>query len=362
MENLTVSLGERSYEIVIGYGSIDRLGARLEPLSLAPRIFLLTNTTVGGLYGGRVRTSLEAAGYEVGYWEMPDGEEFKSLSTAAAAYDAMADAGMERGSAVVALGGGVVGDLAGFAAATYMRGIHLVQAPTTLLAQVDSSVGGKVAVNHPRGKNLIGCFYQPRLVYADLKTLVTLPGRELRAGLAEVIKYGVIWDAALFEFLERRLEEVLGLEPEAVGEVVRRSCAIKAEIVAQDERELGLRAILNFGHTVGHALEALTDYRVYRHGEAVAIGMAAAAALAAKRGCLQAGDRDRLLSLLSRAGLPVSFPYSGAQVQELLPRDKKVYRGKLRFVLPVAIGRVKICSDLEDEEIGAALSECSACS
>ena len=205
MDQLTVDLGERSYQIMIGFAGLDQLGTNLQPLNLADSICLITNTTVGKLYGGRVKSVLADSGYTVSYYEVPDGEEYKTLQSAAAIYDHMVNAGMERGSAVVALGGGVVGDLAGFAAATYMRGVPLIQLPTTLLAQVDSSVGGKVAVNHPRGKNLIGCFYQPRLVFADLQTLRTLPEREIRAGMAEVIKYGVIWDSTFFAFLEQHL-------------------------------------------------------------------------------------------------------------------------------------------------------------
>jgi 3-dehydroquinate synthase len=358
MERLTVDMGERSYQILIGFADLDQLGANLRALNLAARLCLITNNTVGRLYGGRVKSVLADYGYAVGYYEVPDGEEYKTLQSAAAIYDHMVITGMERGSAVVALGGGVTGDLAGFVAATYMRGVPLIQVPTTLLAQVDSSVGGKVAVNHPRGKNLIGCFYQPRLVFADLQTLRTLPEREIRAGMAEVIKYGVIWDSTFFTFLEQHLDRILSLEPDALMEAVRRSCAIKAEIVSRDEREQGLRAILNFGHTIGHALESLTDYRVYRHGEAIAAGMAAAASLAAGRGMLEAADRERLVALLRRTGLPVSFPYPARDLLELLSHDKKVFEGRPRFVLPLKIGRVEICSGLGDEEIMAALSAC----
>lgn len=358
MERLTVELGERSYQIMIGFADLDQLGANLQPLNLADRICLITNTTVGKLYGGRVKSVLADSGYAVSYYEAPDGEEYKTLQSAAAIYDHLVDGGMERGSAVVALGGGVVGDLAGFAAATYMRGVPLIQVPTTLLAQVDSSVGGKVAVNHPRGKNLIGCFYQPRLVFADLQMLRTLPEREIRAGMSEVIKYGVIWDSTFFAFLEQHLGRILNLEPDALMETVKRSCAIKAEVVSGDEREQGLRATLNFGHTIGHALESLTDYRVYRHGEAIAAGMAAAATLAAGRGMLEAADRERLVALLRRTGLPVSFPYSARDLLELMSHDKKVFEGRPRFILPLKIGEVEVCSDLGDKEIMAALSAC----
>ncbi|MGD0622659.1 MAG: 3-dehydroquinate synthase [Thermacetogeniaceae bacterium] len=359
MERLTVDLGERSYQILIGFAELDQLGANLRALNLANRICLVTNTTVGKLYGGRVKSVLADSGYTVSYYEAPDGEGYKTLQSAAAIYDHMVDAGMERGSAVVALGGGVAGDLAGFVAATYMRGVTLIQVPTTLLAQVDSSVGGKVAVNHPRGKNLIGCFYQPRLVFADLQTLRTLPEREIKAGMAEVIKYGVIWDAKFFAFLEQHLERLLGLAPEVLMEAVRRSCAIKAEIVSRDEYEQGLRGILNFGHTIGHALESLTGYKVYRHGEAVAAGMVAAATVAAHRGMLEAADRERLVSLLRRTGLPVSIPYPDRDILELLPHDKKVRLGKPRFVLPLQIGKVEICDGIENGEILSALAACA---
>jgi 3-dehydroquinate synthase len=356
MERLEVSLGERSYQIMIGSGNLDQLGVSLRGLNLADRLCLVTNTTVGPLYGDRVKSVLVNSGYAVSYHEVPDGEEYKTLQSAAAIYDHMVGSGMGRDSAVVVLGGGVVGDLAGFVAATYMRGIPLIQVPTTLLAQVDSSVGGKVAVNHPLGKNLIGCFYQPRLVFADLQTLGTLPEREIRAGMAEVIKCGFIWDGAFFVFLEQHLERVLNREPEFLMEAVRRSCAIKAEIVSGDEREQGMRAILNFGHTIGHALESLTGYQVYRHGEAIAVGMAVAAAMAVNRGLLAAVDRERLVILLSRAGLPVSFHYPAQDILGLLSHDKKMLMGRQRFILPLEIGRVEICSDLSEGEILSALS------
>jgi len=360
MDQLNMPLGERSYQILIGFGELDKLGERLRMLNLADRICLVTNTTVGNLYGDRVKSVLADSGYAVSYYELPDGEEYKTLQSAAAIYDFMVETGMERAGGVLALGGGVVGDLAGFVAATYMRGVPLIQVPTSLLAQVDSSVGGKVAVNHPRGKNLIGCFYQPGLVFADLQTLKTLPEREIRAGMAEVIKYGVIWDSTFFDFLELHLERILNLEPDVLMETVSRSCAIKAEIVSVDEREQGLRAILNFGHTIGHALESLTDYQVYRHGEAIAAGMAAAASLAAGRGMLEAADRERLVALLQRARLPVSFSYPTRDLMELLSHDKKVLKGRPRFVLPLRIGRVDVCPGVEDGEIMAALFECSA--
>lgn len=358
VDTLRVELGERSYSIMIGADILDRLGEAVVNLGCGPRLFVVTNETVGPLYGERVKNSLIKAGFDLLYHELPDGEEYKSLQSAERLYTVALEGGLERGGAVVALGGGVIGDLAGFVAATYMRGVPYIQVPTTLLAQVDSSVGGKVAVNHPLGKNIIGCFYQPRLVFADVQVLRTLAPREVRAGLAEVIKYGVIRDASFFRYLEGNLEEILALDEEALITVIRRSCAVKAEIVEKDEREEGLRAILNFGHTVGHALEALTGYRVYRHGEAVAAGMAVASAIAAARGLLKGTERMRLIGLLQRAGLPVSFPFNADDVVRILPRDKKAHRGWPRFVLPLSPGRVELFGDVELAEVMTALEEC----
>jgi len=355
VESLKVNLGERSYEILIGSEILGELGRVLLPFSFSPRIFVITNEVVGPLYGEQVVSSLKGAGFEVLYKELPDGEEYKSLETASKLYDYALENGLERQSAVVALGGGVIGDLAGFFAATYMRGVPFVQVPTTLLAQVDSSVGGKVGVNHPKGKNMIGCFYQPRLVFTDVATLRTLPRRELRAGMAEVIKYGVIWDQGFFCFLEKNLEEIFDLDQKVLTKIVRNSCAIKAEIVEKDEKEAGLRAILNFGHTVGHAIEAITDYRVYRHGEAVALGMVVAATIAVRRGLLAPELKRRLVSLLERVGLPTQVPAFGEELLEIMKKDKKVQRGRIRFVLPLALGRVEIFSDIKPEEIMAAL-------
>ncbi len=358
METLRVELGARSYPILIGSSILSELGRYLTSFSLASRIFVATNTTVGKIYGKEAADALTKAGFQVLYCELPDGEEYKSLDSASQLYTRALEGGIERQSAVVALGGGVIGDLAGFVAATYMRGVPLIQVPTTLLAQVDSSVGGKVAVNHPKGKNIIGCFYQPRLTFIDVATLKTLPPPELRAGLAEVIKYGIIWDEGFFCFLEENLGEVLGLDQEVLVEVVRHCCAIKAKIVEKDEKELGLRAILNFGHTVGHALEALTNYQVYRHGEAVAVGMAVAATLAVRRGLLAPEYGKRLISLLEQVGLPTRVPCAAEEIMRILPRDKKVWKGKIRFVLPLALGHVEIFSDIEPPEIRAALEEC----
>ncbi len=351
MHKVRVELGERSYDVLVGSGLLGRLGELLLPFSFARKLLLVTDSRVGELYGGRVRALLEEAGYEVAYYSFPEGEESKSRAETCALYDFALEAGLERRSAVLALGGGVVGDLAGFFAATFMRGLPLVQVPTTLLAQVDSAVGGKVAVNHPRAKNMIGCFYQPCLVCADVDTLRTLAPRELRSGLAEVIKYGVILDGDLFALVERELEALLACAGEVLARVVARCCHLKARLVEEDERDFGRRALLNFGHTVGHALEVLGEYRRYTHGEAVAAGMAVAAGIAADRGLLGEGEFRRLLGLLARAGLPTTFPFPPEEVLALLPRDKKVLAGRVRFVLPLAIGRAAVFSDVASEEI-----------
>ena len=303
-----VDLGDRSYPIAIGAGTLDRLGERLAGLDLGRRIAVVTNPTVARYYRDVVERSLTAAGFAVTVLEVPDGEEHKNLAWLTFLYDRLVDARLDRGCAVVALGGGVIGDLAGFAAATFQRGVPFVQVPTTLLAQVDSSVGGKTAVNHPAGKNLIGAFHQPRLVWIDVQTLRTLPRREVQAGMAEVIKHAAILGPGLFTLLEANLDAVLRLDEALLIEVVRQNVAIKAAVVSADEREGGQRAVLNFGHTVAHAVEMLTEFRGYLHGEAVAIGMAFAARLSAARGHCAASVPARIIALLERVGLPTVLP------------------------------------------------------
>jgi 3-dehydroquinate synthase len=295
-----------------------------------------------------VEASLARAGFEPTLIKVPAGETAKSLKTVQSCYDQLAAKRLERKSFIVALGGGVVGDLAGFVAATYLRGVAFVQVPTTLLAQVDSSVGGKVGVNLKAGKNLVGSFYQPRLVLCDLNTLATLPVRELRAGLAEVIKYGIIYDAALFRRLERDLPKLLRRDANTLAAVVARCCEIKAEVVRQDETESGLRAILNFGHTLGHALEAISHYGKYLHGEAISIGQVAAAGLSRQVLALPGEHVTRITRLLEEAGLPTEAKLSRPQQQQLLNAmklDKKVSRGEVKFVLAKRIGKVEFgCS------------------
>jgi len=358
LEEVTVNLGGRSYPILIGTGLLTRLGESLRARFTSHRIMVVTNHTVRCLYGDVVEGGLRRAGWDTVWAEMPDGEEYKTLATVQGFYDLALATELDRACPVIALGGGVVGDTGGFFAATYQRGVPLVQVPTTLLAQVDASVGGKVGVNHPCGKNMIGAFYQPRLVVADLDALATLPLREIRAGLAEVIKYGVIKDAIFFAWLEENIERLLRLERDALAHAVATSCRIKAAVVEEDETEAGLRQILNYGHTVGHALEALTDYRDYHHGEAVAIGMAVAARLAVELGLLAGEDAARIVSLIRRAGLPTEVPeqFSAGELVRAMRLDKKTRGGRLTLVLPEAIGRVRIVPRVDVQVIKSVLA------
>ena len=339
-----VPLGQRSYQIKIGSGLLSGLGRECGRLGLAGRCAVISDRNVAPLSAEKVLTALMHAGIEPVLITVPAGETAKSLDTVRACYDQLAAHRLERKSFVVALGGGVVGDLAGFVAATYLRGVAFVQIPTTLLAQVDSSVGGKVGVNLKAGKNLVGAFYQPRLVLCDLDTLATLPPREFRSGLAEVIKYGIIYDASLFARLEKDMPKLLAREPKALGAVIARCCEIKAEVVGQDETESGLRAILNFGHTIGHGLEAISHYGKYLHGEAIAIGQVAASQLSSRLLGLPERDGQRIASLFERAGLPTQLKVNGAQRRKLLAAmklDKKVSGGEIKFVLAKGIGRVE---------------------
>jgi 3-dehydroquinate synthase len=343
LEAIRVELGERSYEICIGPGILPRLGDRLREFRFS-RIALVSNPTVYALYGNTLLNSLSEAGFDAAVVTIPDGEEYKELLWAYHIYGELLKYRLDRSSALIALGGGVIGDITGFVASTYMRGISLVQVPTTLLAQVDSSVGGKTGVNHPEGKNMIGTFHQPRLVWADVETLRTLPRREFLAGMAEVIKYGVIWDETLFEFLEKNREKILSLDSGAMQFIIRHSCEIKAEVVSRDEREGGLRAILNYGHTIGHALETATGYTAHLHGEAVAIGMYGEALLSCLLGLMDRKEAERIGSLIDAYGLPSKMP-SGVDEQRMissLQLDKKAVAGELKFVLPERIGSVVV--------------------
>jgi 3-dehydroquinate synthase len=340
---IEVDLGERRYSILLGVNLIGQRGLLDEYLS-GKQALIVTNDTVKALYLDALISSLPES-MKVDTITLPDGEAHKTLETYARVIDKLVEARHNRTTTVIALGGGVVGDVAGFAAATYQRGVAFVQIPTTLLALVDSAVGGKTAVNHAQGKNLIGAFYQPRCVIADVATLRTLPERELRAGLAEIIKYGVIYDPQFFDWIDEQLERLVTLETDPMIYAVRRSCEIKAAVVRADEREMGERAILNYGHTFGHALETVTGYQQLLHGEAVAIGMVMAADLSMRLGWLPAAQAVRIRELIKRAGLPVVPPsLSSATVLEAMNMDKKVVDGQIRLVLAKGIGEV-IVSD-----------------
>jgi len=356
MDTVRVELGERSYDIEIGAGILRTIGPKMKALGLGGKTGVITNDTVGPLYGAVVMDSLRDAGFDPVLLVIPDGEEYKSLPWASHLYDRLLSMRFDRKCSLVALGGGVIGDLTGFVAATYMRGIPFAQVPTTLLSQVDSSVGGKTGVNHPLGKNMIGAFYQPVHVCADVTTLNTLPMAEFLSGMAEVVKYGVIRDGDFFSYIEQNMAAILSKEPDAVCHVIKRSCEIKAEVVGKDERESGLRAILNYGHTVGHAVEALTNYTGYRHGEAVSIGMVVAARLAHGMGLCGRDALGRVEALLSALGLPVKMPSMPAEsVLSAMSIDKKAEGGKVKMVLPTKIGDVVITADWTDGALVEAL-------
>ena len=349
MQTVTVALGERSYSIYIGQGLLEELGHYLERLPLTKKALVVTQPAIRAIYGDRVLGSLRAQGFAAETFEVLDAEEAKSLTWLETIYDRLVNLRLDRRSPLIALGGGVVGDLAGFAAATYLRGIPFVQIPTTLLAQVDSSIGGKTAVNHPRGKNLIGAFYQPRLVLVDVDTLQTLAPRELRSGLAEVVKYGVIANPELFHLLEEHATEVLQGDAALLTRIIGDCCQTKADVVAADEQEGGLRAILNFGHTFGHAIEAAGGFSTYTHGEAVAIGMIWATELSRRLGMCRPDLPERLQKLLRRFGLPPALTTSLQGIRDALLLDKKAVGGRLRFILVEALGKVSLRDDVPSQ-------------
>lgn len=350
MEMIRVNLSSNSYTIYIDKGLLERTGDTLVKEKAPCKTLLITDKNIEKVYGSIVTESLKRNKFDVRLVALKPGEEQKTLETALTLYDACFDHKLDRNSLIVALGGGVVGDIGGFAAATFMRGIPFIQIPTSLLAQVDSSIGGKVAVNHPKGKNMIGSFYQPKAVFIDTETLSTLPAPELVAGLVEVIKYGVIKDAELFEYIEKSLYDILQLNHHALLKIIATSCQIKAHVVEEDEKEKHLRAILNYGHTIGHAIETVTDYKKYRHGEAVAIGMLYAARIAIDMGLADTTVFERQFSLIKRLGLPINTGLNPEEIVKTLYADKKVISGRLRFILPTKIGEV-IISDQVTEEI-----------
>lgn len=353
-----IALGERSYDIAIGAGLL-RAPAAWEGLPAAASALVVTNTNVGPLYAARLKQALAPHYRSIFEVVLPDGEAHKDWATLNLIFDALLANGCDRKTVLFALGGGVVGDMTGFAAASYMRGVPFVQVPTTLLAQVDSSVGGKTAINHPLGKNMIGAFYQPARVVCDLDTLATLPARELSAGLAEVIKYGPIADMAFLDWIEANLDALLRRDRDALAHAVRRSCEIKAGVVGQDERESGLRAILNFGHTFGHAIEAGLGYGQWLHGEAVGCGMVMAMQLSRRLGLVDEAFAQRVKQLVARAGLPVLGPDLGAErYLELMRVDKKAEAGQVKFVVIEAPGRAGV-RPAPDDLVRQVLADCT---
>ncbi|MGK7940214.1 MAG: 3-dehydroquinate synthase [Crocosphaera sp.] len=358
---IPVNLPHTSYNIVISPNSLDALGKYLTSLDLGKKILVISNPEIFNYYGETVINSLTQVGFQVFSHLIPAGETYKTLESISQVYDTLLKHRLERSSTLLALGGGVIGDMTGFAAATWLRGINFVQVPTSLLAMVDASIGGKTGVNHPQGKNLIGAFYQPRLVFIDPMVLNTLPIREFRAGMAEVIKYGVIWDKSLFTQLESQnnLDKLDNFPLEVLEEIITKSCQAKVDVVSQDEKEAGIRAILNYGHTIGHAIESLTGYSKINHGEAVGIGMKAAGTIAVKLGMWTEDITQRQDKLIQKAALPVSIPNTlqSDDILDSLQLDKKVKGGKVRFILPTDIGQVEISDTVVSEVIETVIKE-----
>lgn len=359
MERITVSLGERSYPISIGAGLFSD-PAHLSFLSAKQKVVVITNVTVAPLYAHKILTLLEHLGCEASVLELPDGEQYKSLDTFNTVMSYLLEGNYARDVVVIALGGGVIGDLVGFSAACYQRGVDFIQIPTTLLSQVDSSVGGKTAVNHKLGKNMIGAFYQPKSVIIDTDCLKTLPAREFAAGIAEVIKYGIIYDDAFFVWLEDNLDDLYALDEQALTYAISRCCQIKAEVVAKDEKESGIRALLNLGHTFGHAIEAELGYGKWLHGEAVSSGTLMAAKTAELQGLITPQQVKRILSILKKAQLPVHIPDTMTfdDFMKHMMRDKKVLSGELRLVLPTGIGSAEVVKGVPESIIRQAIDFC----
>jgi 3-dehydroquinate synthase len=357
MKIIDVKPGQNSYSIIIGAGILAQTGEKLKELSLKDKAVIITNPTVNKLYGAIVKQSLRDAGFKTTTLSVADGEEFKTLESAGKLYEQLAEWGAERSTAILALGGGVIGDLAGFVAATYMRGVPLVQIPTTLLAQCDSSIGGKTAVDYKHLKNEIGTFYQPKMTISDVTTLKSLPEKEFTGGLAEVIKHAVIKDEKFFSYLETNLDRLKSLDNNVLEAVVAKSARIKVGFVEQDAKDTGIRNILNFGHTVGHAVESVSHFQV-SHGQGVSIGMTAAAGIAVQMELMDKENAVRLEKLLKKAGLPTKLPQMEVkQVMQMMRYDKKVQGGKIRFVLPRAIGQVFITDEMSPAVIEKVLGE-----
>lgn len=347
MKEIKVNLGKNSYNIFIGTGLLGQSGEQIKRLGYSGKTVIITDPTVNRLYGKVLKESLLNSGFQIALFEVPEGEEQKSLDTAGRLYHELSNFHAERLTPVLAMGGGVIGDLTGFVAATYLRGVPLIHIPTTLLAQVDSSIGGKVAVNHEQLKNKIGAFYQPRLVVSDTSTLKSLPQTEISDGLAEIIKYAVIRDRELFNIIEKNTDRIKSLDIKLLEEIVYRPAKIKAEVVEKDEFDFGLRHILNYGHTVGHAIESASDFRV-GHGEAVALGMLAAARISNKLGIFREQEVSKLQAVIQKVGLPVKLPELNLErVTQAMSQDKKITRGKTKFVLPKTIGEIFITDGVD---------------
>ncbi len=359
MNTLTVKLPQDSYQIIIDSGSLSQIGKQIAKLNLGRKVLLISNPEIFNYYGETAIASLKTAGFEVYTHLIKPGELHKTLASVRQIYDVALKNHFERSSTFIALGGGVIGDLAGFAAATWLRGVNCIQVPTSLLAMVDAAIGGKTGVNHPQGKNLIGAFYQPKLVVIDPHVLETLPTREFRAGIAEVIKYGIIWDADLFAQLEqaKSIDSFKKIDPDLLQTILVRSAKVKADIVSKDEKEAGLRAILNYGHTIGHAVESLTNYQSFVHGEAVAIGMVTAGKIAAVMGNWGEPEAKRQDELIKKAGLPLKIPtqLNKQTIITTLQSDKKVKAGKVRFVIPTEIGLATITDKVTTRVIEKAI-------
>jgi len=353
MEKIKVELGKRSYYIYIGKEILEEIGNKIKEKSFSPICAIISNPTIYNIYGEKIYKALKNKDFQVHVILIPDGEQYKNFFWAYHILSELLSIGLDRNSFLIALGGGVIGDITGFVASVYMRGISYIQVPTTLLAQVDSSVGGKTGVNHALGKNMIGTFYQPFFVWIDVTTLHTLPKREVLAGLAEVIKYGIIWDKNFFEFLIKTRKNIISLVPEVIVKVITRCCEIKAEVVCKDEREAGLRSILNYGHTIGHAIETITNYKKYLHGEAVAIGMVSEAMLASAIGMFNFEEVKKIKETINSYELPIKLDskYDIFSMLKIISLDKKARAGKVRFILPETIGKVKIVKDISDEKI-----------
>ena len=359
---ITVDLGSRSYRIVVESGALATVGARLRELGVGSRAALVSDAAILALYGKTVAASLEGAGLDVTTVEVPEGEAAKTLAVAERCWDALLGAGLDRTSTVLALGGGAVGDVAGFVAATYMRGVNFVQVPTTVLAQVDASIGGKTAIDHPKAKNMIGAFHQPRLVVIDPAVVRSLPEREFRSGLAEIVKHGIVLDADYFAEVERDAAALCARELPVVERIVGGSCRLKASVVERDERESELRHVLNYGHTIGHALEAATGYARFAHGEAVSLGIAAEARLALRLGLASDETVARQERLLAAVGLPVRAPAIDAdRVVAAIARDKKARDGRVPFVLAPRIGAFRLVYDVPEADVRAVLAGLGAC-